>query len=84
MKIASVMRAFPRADRINQRVITSDGHTVDAVSESMPVEVGQAVRVVQVRGHAVVVRPVDEEQAAQAPVDPLKRTYDEPFDLPPA
>ena len=32
-------------------VITIDGRTVDAVSESMPVEVGQTVRVVQVRGH---------------------------------
>ena len=65
-------------------VIIIDGRTVDAVSESMPIEVGQAVRVVQVRGHAVVVRPVDEEPPADPPVDPLKRTFDDPFDLPPA
>ena len=65
-------------------VITIDGRTVDAVSESMPIEVGQAVRVVQVRGHGVVVRPIEEEAAAEPPVDPLKRTFDDPFDLPPA
>ena len=65
-------------------VITIDGRTIDAVSESMPIEVGQAVRVVQVRGHGVVVRPVDEQPAAEPPVDPLQRAYDDPFDLPPA
>ena len=65
-------------------VITIDGRTVDAVSESMPIEVGQAVRVVQVRGHGVVVRPIDEESAAAPPADPLQRTFDDPFDLPPA
>jgi membrane-bound ClpP family serine protease len=65
-------------------VVTIDGHNVDAVSESMPVEIGQAVRVVQVRGHGVVVRPIDEEEAATPPVDPLQRTFDDPFDLPPA
>jgi membrane-bound ClpP family serine protease len=65
-------------------VITIDGHTVDAVSESMPIEAGQAVRVVQVRGHVVVVRPADEEPSAEAPADPLQRAYDDPFDVPPA
>jgi membrane-bound ClpP family serine protease len=64
-------------------VITIDGRTVDATSESMPIEVGQAVRVVQVRGREVVVRPIDESEAAP-PADPLKRTYDDPFDSPPA
>ena len=63
-------------------VIIVDGRTVDAVSESMPIEVGQAVRVVQVRGHGVVVRPVDEEPSREPPVDPLQRAYDEPVDLP--
>jgi membrane-bound serine protease (ClpP class) len=65
-------------------VITIDGGTIEAVSESMPIEVGQAVRVVQVRGLRVVIRPIDEESAATAPPDPLQRTYDEPFELPPA
>jgi membrane-bound ClpP family serine protease len=65
-------------------VITIDGRTVDAVSESTPIEVGQAVRVVQVEGHGVVVRPIDEQAAAEPPADPLQRTFDDPFDLPPA
>jgi membrane-bound serine protease (ClpP class) len=65
-------------------VITIDGHTVDAVSESLPIEMGQAVRVVQVHGHLVVVRPIEEQADAEPPADPLQRTYDDPFDLPPA
>ena len=65
-------------------VITIDGHTVEAVSESMPIEVGQTVRVVKIEGHRVVIRPIDEEAAALPPVDPLKRSFDDPFDLPPA
>jgi membrane-bound ClpP family serine protease len=64
-------------------VITIDGRTVDAVSESMPVEVGQTVRVVQVRGLRVVVRPVaEDEPSAPPPADPLKQTYDDPFEIP--
>jgi membrane-bound ClpP family serine protease len=65
-------------------VITIDGRTIEAVSESMPIEVGQMVRVVQVRGHGVVVRPAEEKDLAEPPADPLKRTYEDPFDLPPA
>jgi membrane-bound serine protease (ClpP class) len=63
-------------------VIVIDGRTVDAVSESLPIDVGQVVRVVQVRGHLVVVRPA-EESGAERPADPLQQTYEEPFDLPP-
>jgi membrane-bound ClpP family serine protease len=64
-------------------VITIDGRTVDAVSESMPIEVGQTVQVIQVRGLRVVVRPVTEgEPVAPPPSDPLRQNYDDPFDLP--
>ena len=38
-----------------------DGMTVDALSEGMPIESGQTVRVVAVRGNRVVVRPADDE-----------------------
>jgi membrane-bound serine protease (ClpP class) len=65
-------------------VIIVDGQTVDAVSESLPIEVGQVVRVVQVRGHGVVVRPADDEPPTERPADPLQQTYEEPVDLPPA
>jgi membrane-bound ClpP family serine protease len=65
-------------------VITIDGRTFDAVSESMPVEVGQTVQVLQLRGRCLVVRPVAEGQPpASPPADPLERAYDDPFDLPP-
>jgi len=56
--------------------VTIDGRTIDAVSESMPIEVGQTVQVIQVRGRVVVVRPVDKEPQ---PTDPLKQTYENPF-----
>jgi membrane-bound ClpP family serine protease len=64
-------------------VIAIDGRTVDAVSESMPVEVGQTVEVLQVRGQRVVVRPVtDDEPPAAPPANPLAETYDDPFEIP--
>ncbi len=65
-------------------VITIHGRTIDAVSESQPIEVGQDVQVVQVRGHTVVVRPIEEQAKVAPPDDPLQRVYDDPFDLPPA
>lgn len=63
--------------------IVVNGRTVDAVSEGMPIEVGQTVEVVQVRGLEVVVRPI-ETDAPGTPPEPLQRTYDEPFEIPPA
>jgi membrane-bound serine protease (ClpP class) len=62
-------------------VVTIAGRTLDAESESMPVEEGQLVRVIQVRGNCLVVRPVEEESPR---ADPLQQTYDDPFDAPPA
>lgn len=61
-------------------IITVDGTSVDAVSEGMPVEVGQLVRVIHVRGHVVVVRPLEEGELSEGPADPLQRTYDDPFE----
>jgi membrane-bound ClpP family serine protease len=62
-------------------VVTIAGRTIDAESESMPVEEGQLVKVIQVRGSCLVVRPIEEESP---PADPLQQTYDDPFDAPPA
>jgi len=42
-----------------------DGMTVDALSEGVPIEPGQTVRVVAVRGNRVVVRPDDEARPAK-------------------
>jgi membrane-bound ClpP family serine protease len=50
--------------------IVVDGHTFDAVSEGMVVQPGQAVRVVDVRGTRIVVRPITDDEAAAAAIDP--------------
>jgi hypothetical protein len=41
--------------------VTIEGQTIDALSEGMPIEAGQRVRVIEVRGNRVVVRPDDDE-----------------------
>jgi membrane-bound ClpP family serine protease len=40
--------------------VVIDGQTIDALSEGMPIEAGQRVRVIEVRGNRVVVRPADD------------------------
>jgi len=62
--------------------IIVDGRTIDAVSEGMPIAAGQAVRVIEVRGNRVVVRPVDQEISSESAEDPLMRPFDDPFDEP--
>lgn len=47
------------------------GLSIDAISEGMPIEAGQRVRVIEVRGNRVVVRPSDEAPAE--PDDILSR-----------
>ena len=64
--------------------IVLEGRTVDAISEGMPIESGQLVRVIEVRANRVVVRPLDDEQPAEAAEDVLRRPIDsltsDPFD----
>lgn len=43
-----------------------NGRTVDAVSEGVAIESGQLVKVVEVRGNRVLVRPATEEEARRA------------------
>jgi membrane-bound ClpP family serine protease len=61
-----------------------DGHHVDAVSEGMAIEKGAWVKVVEVRGTRVVVRPTIERPGSRNPDDPLSQPIDElgfnPFD----
>jgi membrane-bound ClpP family serine protease len=62
-----------------------DGRTVNAMSEGMPIEAGQAVRVVEVRGNCVIVRPTSgQEQPQQVAEDDLSKPIDalglEPLD----
>lgn len=49
--------------------VVIDGHTIDAVSEGQPIEPNQPVRVIEVRGNLVVVRPIEEGRAVDANTD---------------
>jgi membrane-bound ClpP family serine protease len=68
--------------------VTIDGHTIDAVSEGAPIEVGQRVRVIEVRANRVIVRLLSEENADKDDSNPLVRPIDsitsDPFEDPPA
>jgi membrane-bound serine protease (ClpP class) len=73
--------------------VVIDGRTIDAMSEGMAIEAGQLVRVVQVRGMEVVVRPAEDgpslaAQPQAASQDPLSQPIDQlipdPFQEPPA
>jgi membrane-bound ClpP family serine protease len=61
-----------------------DGHTIDALSEGVPIEIGQRVRVIEVRGNRVVVRPTDDETPTDADPNPLARPFEDPFGEPSA
>jgi membrane-bound ClpP family serine protease len=65
-------------------VVRVAGRNVDAVSEGMPVDPGQRVRIIEVRGNRVVVRPTDEETPLPTDENPLARPVDsvveDPFD----
>lgn len=50
-----------------------DGMTVDAVSEGMPIEAGQRVKIIDVHGNRVLVRPSDEEPQTRTPNDVLSQ-----------
>jgi membrane-bound serine protease (ClpP class) len=50
-----------------------DGHVIDAVSEGVVIEPGQAIRVVEVRGSRVVVRPSSQSPSPIDPSDPLSQ-----------
>ena len=57
-------------------VVIVDGRNVEAVSEGMPIEVGQEVRIVQVRGKRVVVRPIELDAPSETAKDPMRRPID--------
>jgi membrane-bound ClpP family serine protease len=75
--------AQAKCDMLPGGAITIDGRTVNAVSEGMPIEAGQRVRVIEVRANRVIVRPVEEETPTESAEDPLLRPIEDPFDAPP-
>lgn len=58
--------------------VTIENRTIDAVSEGMVIEAGQAIRVIDVRGNRVVVQPIENGQGAEKTddEDPLSKSYD--------
>ena len=67
--------------------ITVEGMTVDALSEGMPIEPGQKVLIVEVRGNVVLVRPqeADDDKPAASQADdvlaqPIESLGIEPLD----
>jgi len=76
-----------KSEMLPSGAVRIDGRTVDAVTEGMPVDIGQRVRVMEVHGNRVVVRPVEGESSSPAAPDPLSRPIDtvgsDPFDDPP-
>ena len=69
-------------------VIAIDGRNIEAVSEGVSVEMGQAVRVIAMRGNRAVVRLVEDEIPSPSAADPLQRPIEtivpDPFQEPPA
>jgi membrane-bound ClpP family serine protease len=57
-------------------IIAVDGVTLDAVSEGLPIEVGQRVRVIEIRGNRVVVRGLPDEPSDGSDKDPLAQPVD--------
>lgn len=60
-----------------------DGNTVDALSEGIPIDPGQRVRVIEVRGSRVVVRPIGEDEQDAAQTDDILSRPIESFGLDP-
>ncbi len=56
-------------------VIEKESH--DAVSEGMPIEAGQRVRVIEVRGNRLIVEALGDEPLSAADDDPLARPFEE-------
>ncbi|MGA2034025.1 MAG: NfeD family protein [Thermoguttaceae bacterium] len=68
-------------------VVVVDGRSLEAVSEGMAIETGQAVRIIKVQANRVVVRLVEDETPVASAENPLERPIDsiaaDPFSEPP-
>jgi membrane-bound ClpP family serine protease len=53
--------------------VVVDGHTIDALSEGIPIDLGQRIKVIEVRGTRVLVRPIDESDQPEASDDVLSQ-----------
>lgn len=81
--IGQVGRA--RTKMLPSGVVQVAGRTFDAVSEGVPIDRGEQVEVIQVRGNRIIVRPTGRvvdtaEDAEEAAPKPLDAAVPDPFD----
>ena len=72
--------ARAKCDMFPGGAIVADGRTIDAVSEGMPINAGDLVRVIEVRGTRVVVRRIESEGPSRVADDPLASQVEDPFE----
>jgi membrane-bound ClpP family serine protease len=78
-----------KSDMLLSGAVAIDGRLYDAVSEALPIVMGQPVRVIHVRGAEIVVRAVEAGESLdnRAADDPLAQPIDsvaaDPFEEPP-
>jgi membrane-bound serine protease (ClpP class) len=58
-------------------IIVIEKDSYDAVSEGMPIEPGQRVRVIEVRGNRLIVEATADEPPSATDEDPLARPFEE-------
>jgi len=79
--------AYTKCKMLPGGAIVVDGRTVDAVSQGMPIEAGEPVRIIEVTANRVVVRPLSDEEVSETAADPMRRPIDtvvpDPFEEPP-
>jgi membrane-bound ClpP family serine protease len=57
-------------------IVAIDGTAWDAISEGLPIESGQRVRVIEIRGNRAVVRGLPDEPSPEHETDPLAQPVD--------
>ena len=67
---------YAKSKMLPSGAVMIDGRTIDAMSEGVPVEIGQKVKVIEVRANRVVVRAIDEDLPAADAKDPMRRPID--------
>lgn len=76
---------YAKSKMLPSGAIVVDGRTYDAVSEGVAIERGQAVKVIQIRGNRVVVRPssglpTGPSDLSRTPSGPIETVVPDPFD----
>ncbi len=68
-----------RSKMLPSGAVLIDGHTLDAMSEGQPIDAGQPVKVIEVRGNMMIVRLVD---AAELTAEKKKQPADDVLSQP--